>query len=456
MEKTMPPSMKAAIVLSGIFCLGVGTVRTATALEMDRLTVGGEIRERYEFRDDSDFNHATDDTLSFVGSRIRLHVGYEPAADLGFFFQIQDSRLLGSETSTASNEKNLDLHQGYLTVKNLAGPLTMTLGRQEMMFGDSRLVGNFGWSNIGRSFDGLRLNYSPGVFRMDGWATVTRQYDNAATADPDFTRPSRDSQQFYGIYTSVKAKTLTMEPYAMYLRDTGNEDELDSTGALISPITAPAARGQDRVTAGLRVDGKAASESVDFTGEGAYQTGTMDARGTTPKSDLSAYAFAVKAGYTLPVTFKPRIGIEYDRASGDDDPTDDQFKTFENLFPTNHIHYGTMDYVGWRNMQDLRFSLGIKPTKTTGLSLDYHMFHLVEETDNWYAASGKIFKTTPSGNTETGLGQELDLAAYAMIKEKLRLEAGYGRFFPGDYVEANFPDATDDADFFYLQTGVSF
>jgi hypothetical protein len=182
----------------------------------------------------------------------------------------------------------------------------------------------------------------------------------------------------------------------------------------------------------------------------------MDARGTTPESDISAYAFAVKAGYTMPAAVKPRFGIEYDRASGDDNPTDDKFKTFENLFPTNHIHYGTMDYLGWRNMQDIRLSLALKPTKLSGVSLDYHLFSLAEEADNWYRASGHVFRSTPTGNSETDLGREIDLAAYTMVKEKIRVEAGYGHFFPGDYVKVNFPAATDGADFIYIQTGLNF
>lgn len=446
-----------ALMVLSMISIWAEAERAEAALDARVVTVGGEIRERYEFRDDADFDHTKDDTLSFAGSRLRLHLSYEVEPDIAFFFQMQDSRLFGAETSTAANEKNLDLHQGYLTVKNLAGPLTLALGRQEMVFGDSRLVGNFGWSNVGRSFDGLRLMYTPGPLRVDLWAMITKEFGANVGADPAFSPSNRDTQEFYGIYTTVKAASFSIEPYVLYLRDTGNVNETDPvTGALVSPMAAPATRGQDRVTGGFRIDGKAAGDSIDFTGEAAYQAGSMEARGAIPKSDISAYAVAVKAGYTLPVAVKPRIGVEVDRASGDDDPADKKFKTFENLFPTNHIHYGYMDYVGWRNMQDLRASLSIKPTKTSGVSLDYHRFSLAEKSDNWYAASGKIFRTTPAGNSETALGQELDLAAYTMIKEKLRLEAGYGRFFPGDYVKVNFPLATDDSDFLYLQAGVGF
>ena len=437
---------RAAVVALAMGGLLMTPARMQAALDAQRATVGGEVRERYEFRANADFDRSKGDTLSFVGSRIRLSVGYEAAPDLLFFLQMQDSRLFGGETTTASNEKNLDLHQGYLTMKNL-GPLALTLGRQEMVFGDSRLVGNFGWSNIGRSFDGLRLAYTPGSWRLDLWGTATKQYGTNVGADPDPTKESGDSQEFYGVYATVKAASFSIEPYVLYLRDTGNPSG--------TAITDPAARGQSRVTVGFRVDGKVAEDAVDLTGEVAYQAGSMKARGTTPKSDIGAYAVAAKAGYRIPVRMTPRIGVEYDRASGDDNPSDDTFKTFENLFPTNHPHYGYMDYVGWRNMQDLRISVGAKPTEVSGVGLDYHRFQLIEEADHWYRASGAIFMTTPPGNSETDLGQELDVVASTVVKERFRLEAGYGRFFPGDYVKVNSP-AHDASDFIYLQTKMDF
>jgi hypothetical protein len=201
---------------------------------------------------------------------------------------------------------------------------------------------------------------------------------------------------------------------------------------------------------GLRIAGKAIAESLDYTVEQAFQFGGIQSQ------DIAAYAGVAKLGYSFTAGLPYRVGVEYDYASGDDNPADGDFKTFENLFPTNHIHYGHMDYLGWRNMQDLRLSLGAKPTKASGVSLDYHFFWLAEKADHWYRASGHIFRSTPTGNTETELGQELDMVAYMMFKEKLRLEAGYGHFFVGGYVKTNFPAAADDSDFLYVQAAVGF
>ncbi len=446
----------ASAVATALAVVGTEAPRAYGALDAQVVTIGGEVRERYEFRDNADFNKDANDTLSFIGSRIRLHVNYEVTPDIAAFVQIQDARLFGGEVSTVSNDNLLDLHQGYVGIKNL-GPASLIVGRQELFFGDQRLVGHLGWFNTGRSFDGLRVTYMAAPVRIDVWGVSPKVYGTNTSANPTVAPSNREHQEFYGVHASIKTAPVTVEPYVMYLLDGGNAGELNAAGtALLSPITAPAARGQNRVTVGLRADGKAAAEAIDFTGEAAYQTGSMDARGTTPKSDISAHAFALKAGYTAPVAMKPRIGVEYDRASGDSDPTDDKFETFENLFPTNHPFYGFMDYVGWRNMQDMRLSLSLKPTASSGVSLDYHRFSLAEEDDNWYAASGAVFRTTPVNNTESDLGQEIDLVAHLMVKEKLRIEVGYGRFMPGDYVDVNFPTATDASDWFYAQVGTSF
>jgi hypothetical protein len=442
--------------LTALAVVGTEAPRAYGALDAQVVTIGGEVRERYEFRDNADFSKDANDTLSFIASRIRLHLNYEVTPDVAAYIQIQDARIFGGEVSTVSNDNLLDLHQGYVSIKNV-GPTSLILGRQELAFGEHRLVGHFGWNNVGRSFDGLRVTYLAAPTRVDFWAVSPKVYGTNTGASPAFTPSNREHQEFYGIYGSIKTAPVTVEPYVMYLLDGGNAGELNAAGtALLSPITAPAARGQSRVTVGVRADGKAASEAIDYTGEAAFQTGGMDARGTTPESDISAHAFVLKGGYTAPVSLKPRIGLEYDRASGDSDRTDDKFETFENLFPTNHPFYGVMDYVGWRNMQDLRLSLSAKPTAASGVSLDYHRFSLAEEDDNWYAASGAVFRATPANNSESDLGQEIDLVAYVMVKEKVRIEGGYGRFMPGDYVDVNFPTATDASDWFYLQVGASF
>ncbi len=440
--------MKSRIWAVGVLFVASGLFSgTASAFDFQ---FGGEIRERYESRDHTTFTQSGD-SLSYLASRIRLNAGVQVNPDIEAFIQIQDSRLFGAESSTAGNSQNIDLHQGYFTVKNLYGPLSLKVGRQEIVFGDQRLVGNFGWSNIGRSFDGIRATYSTEQADVDLWYTKVAETNGGSITNADpivvgtggTTGVASNDQDFLGIYGTIKMfKGQSIEPYVLYLRDRRN--------ASLTALTAPAAADQGRYTLGGRYAGKCAEESIDYAFEGGYQTGVIQ------KQSISAFAFAGKTGVTLLQPYAVRAGFEVDYASGDDNLADGKFKTFENLFPTNHPLYGFMDLVGWRNMQDFRVSFGGKPTPKTWLGMDYHWFFLANKNDNWYRASGAVYFATPSGNTENRIGQELDLVARATIKEKLVLEAGYGHFFRGAYLEKNFAATSKDQDWGYVQGTVSF
>lgn len=106
---------------------------------------------------------------------------------------------------------------------------------------------------------------------------------------------------------------------------------------------------------GARIDGKAPDlDAIDYTLEAHGQFGDY--------GDMTqrAWAFAGRTGYTFKdLGWKPRFGIEYDYASGDNDPTDSTHKTFDNLYPTNHWqnNYGAIDLISWQNMHDFRVML---------------------------------------------------------------------------------------------------
>ena len=113
-----------------------------------------EARLRIEnFHDDES---STSATASYFRSRL--------SADLkksiyNLHFQLQDSRLLGYQSSSLNSNQNiLDLHQVYA---NINGPFNgrnkIKIGRFEMPLGKQRLFGRSNWSNFGKSFEGIIL-----------------------------------------------------------------------------------------------------------------------------------------------------------------------------------------------------------------------------------------------------------------------------------------------------------
>ncbi|HSH93047.1 MAG TPA: alginate export family protein, partial [Roseimicrobium sp.] len=237
-------------------------------------------------------------------------------------------------------------------------------------------------------------------------------------------------------------------------------------------VPTPSAR--DIYTIGLR--GKSNPGEIgnwDYTYELMYQFGHFNdtALAATKRSlDHEAMAIFAGAGYTwadAPLT--PRLGIEYNFASGDSNPTDGKHGTFENLFPTNHKFYGFMDFVSLQNIHNVRLQSSIKPTPRVTVVLEGQLFWLADTSDNFYAVTGARrggIGATPAGtgyginpNYGSFVGSEVDLVATYTVSPHITIEAAYCRFIPGQYVQQSLRSpafGSTAADFVYLQTNFSF
>ena len=129
------------------------------------MSLTGQSRTRAEDRNGyanlilNDAKHA-----GFVSQRTRLYFGYKWDR-LTFGVSIQDIRVWGSDASSISSTDNrLYLHEGWseLTLANKADTtirfklldlLSLKIGRQELIYDDSRLIGNLDWLQQARHHD---------------------------------------------------------------------------------------------------------------------------------------------------------------------------------------------------------------------------------------------------------------------------------------------------------------
>jgi len=441
-------------------------------VDVDKLTVSGEARIRYEYRVGATFG-GTQANESAASHRIRVGIGYDLTPDVGFFAQFQDARVYGSEgcafapaatagngcattgigaVSSANNSgTGVDLHQGYILVKNAgAQGLSLKLGRQEIIFGDHRLFGHFGWSQIGNSFDGARGTWASKMADVDlFWARISDN-DGAAAGStagvifPAAGQQGTDDQDIFGAYVTLKpVANWTIEPYWFLLTDGRT-----SAGAAAATYTTQAPN-QHRHTLGGRINGKAGG--LDATAEGAWQFGSVSsgvAGGLAGNQyrdlHINAHAEAVKVGYTMAaVPMKPRIGVEFNYASGDGDNASSaagagnrgNMNTFDNLFPTNHFHYGYMDLMAWKNMVNYQVMFDVKPSDVSKFQINFIWHRLANTRDNWYRAGQVAYATSAASNQAASIGQELDIHYWHTFKEKFKFEVGYGHFFTGEYLE---------------------
>jgi hypothetical protein len=401
----------------------------------------------------------------YVLNQTRLWADADVNEHLRVFIQLQDARTFGAEGTTVgyansySENAILDLHQGYFDLKKLFDmPLTVRVGRQEIIWGDHRVLGNFVWSNVGRVFDGGRFMWDTDTIHAEAFAMKVDEDGyllNGQTSGESDGSGSSD-ENIYAAQLAFKKLVPSALLELMYICKSDQDDSTTNATLVGTANTGAAGDPINIHDFGARIDGKVPNlEAIDYTIESHVQVGNYGTQ------DQEAWAFAGKAGYTLKnVAWTPRIGFEYDYASGDSDATDGEHETFDNLYPTNHWAgiYGFADLVSWQNMHDFRGQVKVSPTKKMTAQVDYHYFMLAEEGDGWYLANATLASATrPSGGYDTRddeLAQEVDLTVSYDLYKNVKILAGYSYFAAGDWIENNIGDT--DTNWAYLQTTVTF
>lgn len=407
-----------------------------------RLVIDFQERLRFETRDNNfDFNDRvkTLNDTSFLLQRARLGAKFAPEDWLTFYVQGESSFEFGGARPKipgqqgAEGDDQIDLFQGYVRLGTK--DLNLTIGRQTIAFGDERLVGAFDWNNIGRTFDAARFHYAKETWSVDAFVSsvVVPRRDVFDESDLFDGNDTGRNQIFSGVYFSTTLFPVQVtDLYAFELH------EEDKTG------------DSDFVTLGTRwkADPKKLS-GFDYETEMATQFGTLKGK------DLASFAGHWGAGYNwLSTAWKPRIGIEYNYATGDSNPADGTVNTFQNLFPTNHPFYGIMDLFSWQNLSNPALSFSMQPTEDLKLKLDYNLFWLADTGDAWYRANGVTQVRPITPNADSYVGSELDVVLNWKLNKHVILSGGYGHFFDGKYAKAS--GAASDADFAYAQLTINF
>lgn len=436
----------------------------------------GEVREN-NFDFNSDLNSPTDDV--FLLQRFRLGLAYKPVPWLKAYVQGQDSREIGSKRKNvpfvagAEGDDPFDLRQAFVEIGDPARfPVTAKIGRQEFIYGDERLIGAFDWNNFSRTFDAFKLRYEHPQKKY--W--VDAFIANVVTIQshgPDENRgwhfnDSNGDDTFAGIYASSGfIPKQTTDLYFLYRNKEANDPLYGDT--LGNRARAYDIR-QEVYTLGARVKSlPGAVNGFDYEAEGAYQFGRNQGRigpaypnAAGTMLDHEAFSFETRIGYTWEkAKWKPRLGIEYSVASGDQDPTDSQDDSFLNLFPTNHKFYGYMDFFSWKNIHNPTVSLRLAPHEKWAVQLDGHAFWLFSNEDAWYRANAvATVRPVNAAARDAGrfVGSELDLTIRYTPHRRLKFMAGYSHFFAGTYLTdtRTATAGNDDADFGYLQMALDF
>ncbi len=349
---------------------------------------------------------------------------------------------LGASYFAANNDANAAnffAKQAYVRVKGLFGdkPSSLRLGRFELIDGTEtvpkdptlaalkrdriahRLIGNFGFSHVGRSFDGVQyvrgtpgLNLTlvaaratKGVFQVNGWGEL-------------------DTDILYGALTHAVGNKAPGEwrLFAVSYHDGRRTLKTDNRPA--------AARSADqhniRITSvggnylqTLHTDYGPAD--VLLWGVGQFGNwGTLDHR---------AGAIAVEGGFQPKLKLKPWIRAGYFYSTGDNDSSDGEHTTFFQVLPTPRI-YARFPFYNLMNNQDTFAELLLRPHPGWMLRSAVHALRLTDKNDLWYTGGGAFqsgtfgFVGRPS-NGFRGLANVYDVGADYQVNSHLTLTGYY-------------------------------
>jgi hypothetical protein len=383
------------------------------------LRVRGEFRERMEGFDGAGFDSTRDDLYWL--SRFRFNATVTANESLSFQAQVQDARVAKKTVGPTGTpfKAPFDLRMAFADIGAATGPVTVRAGRQELVYGDQRLIGHVSWLNAARTFDGAKATFRTKAFSVDTFATsVVRILDGA------FDK-SGAGNRFAGAYatTTKLVKNGTIEPYALWKRDTNLRGELGGLGNL------------QHTTFGVRAVGKLPAR-LDYNVEMAGQ------RGTLGSEDVKAWAGHWQLRESLPGPGAVKLTGEYNYASGDEDPTDGVRETFDQLYPTPHDKYGLADQVGWKNIHHARAGFEFAPLRATPVQLNYHSWWLAETRDALYGVGSGASARVIAGAADRHVGQEVDIQVSRALTPQIQVAGGYAHIFTGAFLKQATPGAS--------------
>lgn len=207
--------------------------------------LGGQYRFRFEHKEHFarsgtpgavDFREEGVPTGNTYGlSRLKVHLGYQPADWLRGYVEGRDSLAWNDRRAPDPETDRADLHQAWLELGHAASfPLTARVGRQELSYGEERLVGAFDWNNIGRVFDAAKVRYQQEAFWVDAFV------GRVVVPVDDTFNVANDYDWFSGVYASTRALCPKQETQVYVLaRNTGT----GSPRAVDRPLIGLATRG---------------------------------------------------------------------------------------------------------------------------------------------------------------------------------------------------------------------
>jgi hypothetical protein len=352
------------------------------------------------------------------GTQTRVRVDADLTDNVAATVRLINERSWNTEDNSNTD---IDLDLAYVTLKEfLYSPLTLTLGRQEIRFGNQLIIGN---SNnytsdvlkgfpadlsVRNSFDAMRatLNYDPLVIDL--------VYSKLKNNDTN----TSDDADLFGINASYDVtKDLNVQAYIWDKRDKSEATDNSKKDNVYTLGGLATFRGIEDLVLSL---------------EGAWQFGfnrdygTYDPDGTVNSDKRRAFALQALADYTFSkVKFTPSIGAGYTFLSG---PRDGKYAGWDPMYYNQVISNIAYAILPFSNMQAINLRASMKPTDDVTLAASFTNYRRAQSFNTLYSP---YLGASVATNDKKDLGNEVDLTATYDYTEDVQLGLTWGYFVRG-------------------------
>ena len=213
-------------------------------------------------------------------------------------------------------------------------------------------------------------------------------------------------------------------------------------------------------TLGGRFYRKPRVNELDYEVEAAYQHGNSSASRlptATAALDHRAWFSHLQLGYSFHGNWKPRLLFEFDYASGDKDPNDEQNNRFNTLYGARRFDFGPTSIYGpfaRSNIIAAGYRIKLKPMESLQWFIAHKQYRLASNKDAWTTTGLR----DPSGHSGSDLGSQIETRLrWSITPENIQLELGAAYLVAGKFmktVPGN--NAHGNAVYAYTQLTLSF
>jgi hypothetical protein len=425
---------RGAPLCAGLLLASVGLAEP-TGEAVDRFELSGVQRTRYETLDPT-FRRGLGPSDHVLALRTSLNFDVN-LEKLELFAEIMDSRaeLNDAESYVNTTVVNaLEPIQAYVAwrsdgVFQDGGESVLRAGRMTIDLGKRRLLARNGYRNTVDSFLGVDWAWhgkdgrSARAFYFVPMRPLPSDLDALLDNEFELDRATR-SGGLLGLYYQLPplAEGSVLEAYVLDYR--------------VNPADATAAA--DLLTTGIRAYRPAARDRWSYEAEAVLQTGESGgtlAGVTRPDLEHSAHFLHLEAGYTFDVPSAPTLVVQYDLASGDEDPADATIERFNTLFGDRRFDTGPTGIYGAfvrSNLDALGVRLTFRPKPRWQGMLHYADYRLAESRDGWIGTGWR----DSTGEAGRSVGRQLEGSfAWTAIENRLTIETGFAELELGRFAK---------------------